>query len=193
MSVNRAACSMAQWCVVSMLDHWNDEELLAAVVARDLAALRELYRRHEPWLSVRLGHRCADAAAVEEAVQDTFVAVWRTAHRHDGSGTVAAWIWGIGIRSLLQRIRPRRNLVAKLMTQRSVDVRSAEEELLVAVEHSDVGAALGRLSPELRAVVQATVIDGLTCNEAGRLLGIPSGTVKTRMMRARHELRQALT
>jgi RNA polymerase sigma-70 factor (ECF subfamily) len=48
------------------------------------------------------------------------------------------------------------------------------------------------LSPELRSVVQATVLDGLTCREAGRLLGIPSGTVKTRMMRARFELREVL-
>jgi RNA polymerase sigma-70 factor (ECF subfamily) len=48
------------------------------------------------------------------------------------------------------------------------------------------------LSPELRAVVQATVLDGLTTQEAARLLDIPSGTVKTRMMRARRELREAL-
>ena len=48
------------------------------------------------------------------------------------------------------------------------------------------------LSPELRAVMQATVLDGLTTREAARLLGIPAGTVKTRAMRARAELRGAL-
>ena len=60
------------------------------------------------------------------------------------------------------------------------------------MQYSDVGMALERLSPELRAVVQATVLDGLTTREAGRLLGIPSGTVKSRMSRARTELREAL-
>ena len=45
---------------------------------------------------------------------------------------------------------------------------------------------------ELRAVVQATVLDGLTSREAGRLLGIPAGTVKTRMMRARAQMREEL-
>ena len=65
--------------------------------------------------------------------------------------------------------------------------------MLATIEHGELGTALSRLSPELRAVVQATVLDGLTCREAGRLLGIPSGTVKTRMMRARHELREALS
>ena len=64
--------------------------------------------------------------------------------------------------------------------------------MLLDVAHGDVGGALNRLSPELRAVVQATVLDGLTTREAGQLLGIPAGTVKTRMMRARIQLREEL-
>lgn len=69
---------------------------------------------------------------------------------------------------------------------------SAGEAVLLRVEHSDVGRALQKLSPELLAVVQATVIDGLSTREADELLGIPSGTVKSRMSRARLELREAL-
>jgi RNA polymerase sigma-70 factor (ECF subfamily) len=64
--------------------------------------------------------------------------------------------------------------------------------VLLGLEHGELGPALDRLSPELRAVVRATVLDGLTTREAGRLLGIPSGTVKTRMMRARAQLREDL-
>ena len=71
-------------------------------------------------------------------------------------------------------------------------VPSAEEQVLLGVEHGDLAGALNSLSPELRAVVQATVLDGLTTREAGRLLGIPPGTVKTRMMRAKPLLREAL-
>jgi RNA polymerase sigma-70 factor (ECF subfamily) len=70
---------------------------------------------------------------------------------------------------------------------------SAEDTALLAAEHGDLGGAIDKLSPELRAVVQATVIDGLTTREAAGLLGVPSGTIKTRMMRARHQLREALT
>jgi RNA polymerase sigma-70 factor (ECF subfamily) len=72
-------------------------------------------------------------------------------------------------------------------------VVSAEDQVLLGVEFGDLAGALDRLSPELRAVVQATVIDGLTNKEAGALLGIPAGTVKTRMMRARAQLREELT
>lgn len=176
----------------SKVDGRSDVELLAAVVDRDRGAIIELYRRHEPWVSIRLAYRCADRGVVEEVVQDTFVAIWNSARRYSGTGAVPAWIWGISYRQLLHAIRPRRSVTERLMAQRPGQAISAEEELLVAVEHGDLGSALGRLSPELRAVVQATVLDGLTCREAGRLLDIPSGTVKTRMMRARHELREAL-
>ena len=71
-------------------------------------------------------------------------------------------------------------------------VMAAEDQVLIGVEHGDLAGALRGLSPELRAVVQATVLDGLTTREAARLLGIPAGTVKTRMMRARIQLRGAL-
>ena len=53
-------------------------------------------------------------------------------------------------------------------------VPSAEDAVLLGVEHGDVGLAMQRLSPELLAVVQATVLDGLSTREAAELLGIPS-------------------
>lgn len=174
------------------VDDRDDAVLLTAVVERDRSAIVELYRRHEPWLSTRLSYRCSDHLAVEEAVQDTFVAVWESAVRYSGNGEVSAWIWGIGYRRLLHTIRPRRSIVERLLAQRPAETRSAEEELMVSISHGDLGRALERLSPELRAVVQATVLDGLTCRETGQLLGVPVGTVKTRMMRARSELREAL-
>jgi RNA polymerase sigma-70 factor (ECF subfamily) len=64
--------------------------------------------------------------------------------------------------------------------------------VLLGIEHGDLGGALDRLSPELRAVIRATALDGLTAREAAVLLGIPAGTVKSRLTRARRELREAL-
>lgn len=174
-------------------DRLTDAELLTRVADRDRGAFHELYLRHEPWLVPRLTRRCADHQAVEEVVQDTFATIWATAGRYEGRGEVGAWIWGISIRTLMHRVRPRKPILARLVSMRADDrVASAEDELLLRVEHGDVGAALGSLSPELRAVVQATVVDGLTTREAAALLGIPAGTVKTRMQRARVHLREAL-
>ena len=173
----------------------SDAELVAALRDGDRSALAELYGRHAPWLVLRLTRRCADPSLVDEVVQDTFVAVWRGARRWNGQGEVAAWIWGIGIRRLLDSLRRRPAATLTWGYEHDRDLRleqSAEERVLMGVEYGDLGTALDRLSPELRAVVQATVLDGLTTREAARLLGIPSGTVKTRMMRAKAQLREAL-
>jgi RNA polymerase sigma-70 factor (ECF subfamily) len=170
----------------------TDVQLLDAVRDGDRGALHELFRRHEPWLAARVRHRCADPSVVDEVVQDTFLAVWRTADRYRGTGDVAAWMWGIAMRTLLHHLRPRKSVLARLVHLHQEHDTSAEEAVLARIEHSDVGVALARLSPELRAVVQATVLDGLSTREAATLLGIPAGTVKSRMSRARQELKEAL-
>jgi RNA polymerase sigma-70 factor (ECF subfamily) len=180
---------------VSGVAERTDRQLLLAVAGGDRGALRELHDRHVPWITARLRRRCGDGDAVAEAVQDTFVAVWKGAARWDGSGEPAAWMWGIAIRRLIGvlRSRGRWSRSQEAARERTPDlVVAAEDQVLLGVEHGDLAGALLGLSPELRAVVQATVLDGLTTREAARLLGIPAGTVKTRMMRARIELRGAL-
>jgi RNA polymerase sigma-70 factor (ECF subfamily) len=156
--------------------------------------MRELYDRHAPWVSVRLARRCNDREVVADVLQDTFVAVWRGAERYRGSGQVGAWIWGIAIRRLVSRLRARHHVV--LMAEPTLDSHVAgvtlEDDLLAGVEYGDLGPALAALSPELRAAIQATVLDGLTAREAGALLGIPTGTVKTRVHRAKAHLRASL-
>ena len=170
----------------------DDRELIAQIASGDRGALHSLFTRHQPWLAARVRRRCSDPAIVTEVVNDTFLTVWQQPRRYKGEGEVAAWLWGIAIRTLLHRLRPRKSVLERLALSREVHHPSAEEAVLLRVEHSDVGQALQRLSPELLAVVQATVLDGLTTNEAAALLGIPSGTVKSRMSRARLELREAL-
>lgn len=175
----------------------DDAQLLRAVAADSRDALGVLYARHAPWLVLRLQRRCADRCVVDEVVQDTFVAIWKGASRWSGEGEVAAWMWGIAIRRLIDALRRSPRPVVLLgdlagQVGERTAVESAEEQVLLGVEHGDLAGALNRLSPELRAVVQSTVLDGLTTREAARLLGIPAGTVKTRMMRARALLREEL-
>ncbi len=170
----------------------TDRELVAEIAAGDRGALHQLFDRHQPWLAARVRRRCSDPEIVSEVVNDTFLAVWQKPGSYRGNGEVAAWLWGIAIRTLLHRLRPRKSVFERLVRHRPEHLPSAEEAVLLSVEHSDVGQALQRLSPELLAVVQATVLDGLSTRETAELLGIPSGTVKSRMSRARLELKEAL-
>ncbi|GAA4257249.1 RNA polymerase sigma factor [Dactylosporangium darangshiense] len=179
-----------------MTDSSEDRDLLALAAAGDRAAFEAFYRRHGAWLAMRLRYRCADPALVDDIVQDTFLDVWRGAARYRDDGDVAGWLWRIGSRRLVDAARGHgaRERLARLLARfRGREEPSAEEQVLAGVEHGDLAGAIARLSPELRAVVQATVLDGLTTAEAAALLRIPPGTVKTRAMRARRQLRQELT
>ncbi len=170
----------------------SDADLLASVGSRDLDAIRELYDRHAAWLSVRRSRRCSDSGVVADALQDTFVAVWQKPAAFRGQGEVAAWLWGIAIRRLVSRLRSRRDVVVSFESADVTLVPAAEEQVLLSVEYGDVGQALAQLSPQMRAVIQAVVLDGLTTKEAARLLQMPEGSVKTRLSRAKVQLRAAL-
>jgi RNA polymerase sigma-70 factor (ECF subfamily) len=172
----------------------DDGQLLAALSDGDMSAMQTLYERHSPWLSIRLNRRCNDREVVADVLQDTFVVVWRSAGRFRGDGDVAAWLWGIAIRRLVSRLRSRRAVVVlrEVPEDPARSTLAAEEQVLMGIEYGDLGRAMSRLSPEMRAVMQATVLDGLTTREAARLLGIPQNTVKTRLHRAKAQLRTSL-
>jgi RNA polymerase sigma-70 factor, ECF subfamily len=171
----------------------DDAALLRAVARGDEEALAALYDRHAGWLTVRLARRCAIPDVVDQAVQDTFLVLWRGAGAYRGQGDVAAFIWGIGIRRLIGAMRQETG--ARRLPRRMAEpetVASAEDQVLVGIEHGRLGQALAGLSPELRGAIEATVLDGLTCAEAAVLLGVAEGTVKSRCHRARVALRAAL-
>ena len=131
---------------------------------------------------------------VDHAVQDTFLALWRQAASYRDRGDVAAFIWGIGIRRMIDAIR-REHGARPRPAWRAAEpeaVISAEEQVLLGIEHGRLGQALAGLTPELRSALEATVLDGLTCAEAAELLGVAEGTVKSRCYRARQALRAAL-
>jgi RNA polymerase sigma-70 factor (ECF subfamily) len=178
----------------------TDAALLRAVADGDSAAMATLYDRHAGWLHARLTRRCADPEMVREVLQDTFVTVWRSAAGHHGE-EAGGWLWTIAARRLVDTRRAQERArrietapmdAVRVEHQSAAAVPSAEERALAALEFADVGTALDRISPELREVLRATVVDGLTTRETARLLGIPEGTVKSRALRARAELRSAL-
>jgi RNA polymerase sigma-70 factor (ECF subfamily) len=173
----------------------SDDQLVGRLAEGDEQALRMLVERHSAWLALRLRRRTSQEDLVAECLQDTFVAAWRSARGYRGEGEVGAWLWGIAVRRLVSRLRkqaPPTPVGVDILARLGAGVRSAEDELLVAVEHGDVGQALRGLSPELRTVLQATVIDGLSTREAATLLRLPHGTVKSRVRAAKHQLRLRL-
>lgn len=181
----------------------DDRALLARSAEGERAAFEELYRRHAPWLIARLQSRCGDPELTDIALQDTFVAAWKSARKYRGEGDVGAWLWGIGIRRLIDVLRKRRatpmdpatiaTLGAAATGRGSHSRQEPPDQLALGGTNGELEAAMRHLPGELRAVLIATAIDGLTTKEAAHLLGVPQGTVKTRLMRARQQMQEALS
>src|SRR5262249_17900673 len=142
------------------------------------------------WLAIRLARRCNDRDLVADAIQDTFVAVWQKPRGFRGDGDIGAWLGGIAVPRLVGRLRDRRQVAP--VFENTEAAPAAEDQVLLSVEYGDIGQALARLSPEMRAVIQAVVLDGLSAKEAAQLLDVPVSTVKTRLHRAKGRLRAVL-
>ncbi|GAA3384006.1 RNA polymerase sigma factor [Cryptosporangium minutisporangium] len=179
------------------LDTLDEGELLRRTGRGDRRAFDELYRRTAPWLLVRLRRRCSDEDLVAEVLQDTYLAVWRSAgsQRHAAaSGSAVGWLWTIAAHRLIDAFR-RRERQTRLPTVATVETvePAAEDRALAGDLDADLEQALLALPDELRQVLRALVLDGLTVRETSLLLGMPEGTVKTRARRARIALREALS
>ena len=174
----------------------DDAALLRRISHDDRAAFDELYRRTSPWLLVRLRRRCADDDLVAEVLQDTYLAVWRAAGSFAGQqDTTAGWLWTIASHRLVDAFRRRARLATfpPTMAEPTQSSPAAEEVALYGQVSGEMEQALLALPPELRQVLKAMVLDGLTARETSVLLGVAEGTVKTRARRARVVLREALS
>ncbi|GAA1353819.1 RNA polymerase sigma factor [Saccharothrix algeriensis] len=175
----------------------DEEQLLRAIARGDRSAFHEFYRRTSPWLAARLRRRCADDHLVTDVLQETYLSVWQAAGSFAGTaarGSSLGWLWTIAARRLVDAFR-REGRAARLPAAAAAErvEPAAEEAALARALSGEVGDALDSLAPELREVLRAMVLDGLSVRETSVLLGIPEGTVKTRARRARIAMREAMS
>ena len=171
-----------------------DDQLVRAVAAGERAALELLYRRHAPWLAARLAARTSSRDLAEEALQDTFLAAWRGARNYHGTGEVPAWLWGIARRRLasLARHQPRVALSLTLVAE-GVDPAAGPEEAALGQDASArIRAAIEHLPTDQRAAITAVVYQGQSIQQAAQATGVPEGTIKSRLHRARLRIHQEL-
>jgi RNA polymerase sigma-70 factor (ECF subfamily) len=168
----------------------TDEELLRAMATGDPDALSVLYRRHSPWIAARLRRSASSRDLAEEALQDTFVAAWRSAAKYRGEGEVAGWLWGIARRRLVSLARRHGGQAGAALTDWDFeDSRAGPAEISLARDEARrLRAAVGRLPSDQRGAVEG-VLEGRSVNEVADETGVAAGTVKSRLHRARSRLR----
>ena len=172
----------------------SDDALVRAVAGGDRRALELLYRRHAPWLAGRLAARTSSRNLAEEALQDTFLAVWRSARSYHGTGEVPAWVWGIARRRLASLTRRQRPSVLSLEgSAEPPDWAATPEETALGRDASTrIRQAISHLPAEQQAAITAVVYQGKSIQEAAQAAAVPEGTLKSRLHRARRHLRKEL-
>lgn len=169
----------------------REGRLIAAVANGDDAALRALFERHAPWLAARL-RRVLPAAAVEDVLQETFIAAWRGARSYAGEGAAGAWLWGIARRQAALWARKHGRAEAALLDALIAD---PADPAAAAIERADLErafATLGQGEAASRELARLALVEERPVAEIAARLGIPAGTVKSRMHALRRRLRAAL-
>ena len=153
----------------------------------------ELYRQYRaPLMSFVLRLTAGDRQQAEDVVQETMVRAWRQAHQLDLTGpTLMPWLATVARRIVIDHGRRRRARPTETgdVLLENVPVADATEDLLRKVI---VSGALQALSPAHREVLNETILRDRTVNEAAGVLGIPVGTVKSRVYYAVRALRLVL-
>jgi RNA polymerase sigma-70 factor (ECF subfamily) len=177
------------------LAHLSDEGLLSLIAGSDEDALAELYDRFGGvayGLAVRI---LRDDALAQDAVQEAFLAVWRTADRFLAERARAStWVLTIVHRRAVDLVRreDRRRGEPLESAPEPAAAESVEETAELGFQRRVVQEALRRLPPEQRQALELGYYGGLTQSELAERLDAPLGTIKSRMFTGLARLRELL-
>ncbi|MCT1658302.1 RNA polymerase sigma factor [Brevibacterium luteolum] len=176
-------------------DAADDHVLLSKIAAGDEGALAELYRRYASAVLSFTIARTSSREIAEEVSADVWVGCWRSASAFRGDSKVLTWLLGIAKRQIWAHTR-RRPLAIVPLEDHGEGLVAADEDPAVVVSTNEGEAALVHalesLSPELTEVVTLAWVHDLPYDQVAEAVGIPIGTVKSRVSRARRLLRESL-
>jgi RNA polymerase sigma factor (sigma-70 family) len=176
----------------------RDSQLVELVAQKDAGALEALYDRYgRPAYS--LARRIlTEETLAQDVVQEVFLSLWRDARRFDaGRGTVATYLLSMTHHRAVDVVRREENLRRWRTSDEGLELEPdpkarVEDEVEASERRAEVRAALGELPAAQREAVALAYFGGYTQREVAALVGVPLGTVKTRMAAGMRKMRQAL-
>jgi len=177
-------------------------DLIRRIRTGDANALGELMSLHETTLRAHL-QRYVPPADADDLLQELWLRVWQRAGQWDGRGRPLAWLLAIGTNLALNHLRARRGDVslAEIEERESSQTPASqadallpgpEEQALWRDELSRVQSAIAALSPEKREALRLVRIQGQSLRQAADRLGVPIGTLKSRLHHAHRLLMEQL-
>ena len=159
-----------------------DPQAVHAAAAGDVEAFERIVRTYQAPVWRFLCHQVGDVHLAQDLTQETFVRAYRRLDTFRFESKFTTWLYRIARNIAVDALRERTRRTA--LAARVVPARLDEGPEL----SSEVAAAVLTLSPKLREALLLVEVVGLSCAEAGAVLGIPDGTVKSRLFLARRQL-----
>lgn len=171
----------------------TDVELVTLIAGGDRKALADLYARHQRPLFRYLCQLTPDQGLAEEILQDSIVAVWQGAGGFEGRSSVRTWLFGIARRQAHNVLR-RRGL--PLADAEALDVLEdpepgPEARAISLGDAEELARRLALLPLIHREVLVLNFVHGLSYEEIAAVVGVPTGTVKSRLSNAKRALRHS--
>jgi RNA polymerase sigma-70 factor (ECF subfamily) len=175
----------------------DDGQLVALVAQRDPGALEALYDRFGK-VAYSLARRIlADETIAQDVVQEVFLSLWRDASRFDpAKGSVSTYLLSMTHHRAVDAVRREENLRRHRTSDEVLEFEASQQDVEAQVEAAErraqVRGALGQLPAPQREALLLAYFGGYTQQEVANLVGVPLGTVKTRMAAGMRKLKDAL-
>jgi RNA polymerase sigma-70 factor (ECF subfamily) len=176
----------------------TDAQLIAAAKRGDAAAYGALVRKYHSRLCSSLWHVCGSREAAEDAAQEAFLRAYLKLSNYSGASAFYTWLYRIAVNSIISDHRKRKTQASteqnRCLCEQSTRDRSerADDPVLREERVEQVRHALNSLSSEHRTILVLREMEDCDYDEIASLLNVPIGTVRSRLHRARLELRQRL-
>jgi RNA polymerase sigma-70 factor, ECF subfamily len=171
----------------------TDIELVGRVVSGDHGAFEVIMRQHEDRVFSVCLRITGNRDSALDATQETFLTVFRKAGQFQGDAALGTWIYRIAVNTCYDQLRKAKRRKTESIPEYLDPVDpSAESAIDSAALRPEMQAALASLPTDFRTAIVLSDIEGMSMAEAAHVLGVPAGTVKSRLFRGRRLLAEHL-
>ena len=171
----------------------KDAMLLARVADGDHEAFTEVMKTHEDRVFSVCLRIMGDREKALDATQETFLTAFRKAHQFEGKSKFGTWVYRIAVNTCYDQLRKQKRRPSEPMPDYFDPVdANAQEAVEAAGIRPELQEALSSLPPEFHSAIVLSDIEGMSLPETAETLGVPLGTVKSRVFRGRRLLAQHL-
>jgi RNA polymerase sigma-70 factor (ECF subfamily) len=172
----------------------SDEALIKSISNHDRRSMQVLFTRHNVKVYRFVSRFIGNPSLADDIVSEVFLDVWRQAHSFQAKSRVSTWLLAIARNKALATVRRRRLPEAEIELAAGIADTAEDPETRAngKSRNAIVAKCLERLSPAHREVIDLVYYHGKSFMEIAQIIGIPGGTVKTRMFYARRRMADLL-